>query len=32
MKIKIFTGLVVLSLVLSGCAAAKSESNVGDGC
>ena len=29
MKINIFTGLVVLSLVLSGCAAAKSASNVG---
>ncbi len=28
MKIKIFTGLVVLSLVLSGCAAAKSASNL----
>ncbi len=28
MKIKIFTGLLVLSLVLSGCAAAKSTSNI----
>lgn len=28
MKIKIFTGLLLLSLILSGCAAAKSESNI----